>query len=156
MKFQGAATIPNRTQLETLEARIEQAANDRMVPLLLANELKRHTRRGERGCDCEYCRVKRRTIFVYHSQLQQYNFLEMESRVQLVRLQQINAIRNKLNEIKHKAGGVELTESEKTVKAVVKEVNKLAEKYMITSLTNTVKNTITIHNGTGSMRFSTS
>jgi len=99
--------IPNQTPLSSLEERIEQAVNERMVPLLLANELKRHTRRGRRSCDCEYCKVKRTPIFVYPSQMCQYHFLEMESRVHLIRLKQINDIRKKLNAIKEKFGDMQ-------------------------------------------------
>jgi hypothetical protein len=132
MKFQGAAMITNQTPLTALEARIEQAANERMIPLLLANELKRHTRRGNRGCDCEYCKVKRTPVFVLPSQLR-YDFIEIESRVHLVRLEQINTIRKKLSDILIKAGGG----------ARIRKMNA--------DSIGKAGTMITIHNGTGTL-----
>jgi len=117
--------IPNQTPLSSLEERVEQAVNERMVPFLLANELKRHTRRGVRfGCDCEYCKVKRTPIFVYPSELKDYSFLEVESRVHLARQKQISVIRDILNAIKSKVSGERVIKNEKITNTLHMVVGK--------------------------------
>lgn len=50
---------PNRTPIERINDEVEAGIAKQFPRLLLEMELERHTRKGQRECDCEYCNAKR-------------------------------------------------------------------------------------------------
>ena len=51
--------LRNRTHLEELQDEVERGVAKAFPLALLEAQFERHTRRGQRACDCEYCNRKR-------------------------------------------------------------------------------------------------
>lgn len=49
----------NRTRLEELRDEVERGVAKLFPAAILEMQYERHTRRGQRDCDCEYCNRKR-------------------------------------------------------------------------------------------------
>ena len=51
--------LRNRTHLEELQDEVEREIAQAFPLAILEAQFERHTRRGQRDCDCEYCNRKR-------------------------------------------------------------------------------------------------